>query len=408
MNSKNSDINIYSDEISTFENIPGMDFDSSISIFKRSIEQSPISIVITDRLGNILYVNEKFTNITGYLKQEAIGKNPKILKSGKQNEKFYIDMWETISSGNTWRGEFINKRKDGSLYSEHASISPVYGKNNEIITYIAMKEDITELKNLINQKEELLLKNEILITNLNKARYDEELANKSKSRFIANMSHALRTPLNGIIGFSSFLLHEDKLSNSYKEMIKLINQSGKKLLELLNDILEISEIESGKMSISKYSFNIFNVMYDLSSIYNPIAEEKGIFLRYHKIGDLPELIFSDGVKVRQILMHLISNAIKYTNSGSVDIYLRTDVLGDKKMLYGTVKDTGIGIHSSKFNQIFNYFEQIDMDNEKKPRAGTGIGLSIVKAYVNLLGGNIAVKSKEGEGSEFYFNIEIEF
>lgn len=390
------------------KDIDGLGIESQMSLLNASLEQSPLSIVITNKSGTILYVNKKFTELTGYTLAEAIGKNPRILKSGKHECEYYKDLWTTISKGEIWKGEFFNKKKDGSIYNEHVVIAPVFSKAGKITNYIAMKEDITELKQLLQYKNLLLEEKEMMIKNLKNLKYEAEAANKSKSIFIASMSHEIRTPMNAILGFTDFLLKEGDIKDEYKKMIQMVKNSGVKLLDILNDILDISKIEAGRVSINNISFDVYHMFHELSQIFQPLAEEKGLYLRFKKNSNLPEMIVSDEAKIRQIFFHLISNAIKFTEYGSVDVNIRVSTDGDRKLLYGSVKDTGCGITKGNLDKIFAYFERILEQDDKKYKKGTGLGLAIAKEYVNMLGGDIMVESEVGAGSIFSFYVNIDF
>ncbi|MEO0303631.1 MAG: PAS domain S-box protein, partial [candidate division WOR-3 bacterium] len=190
-----------------------------------SINQSPASVVITDTEGNIEYVNKKFTEVSGYTFEEVKGKNPRILKSGEKSKEEYKELWDTIKSGREWRGEFHNKRKDGTLYWELALIAPIIDKDGKIINFVAVKEDITERKRMEHELFESKLK--------------AEQATKAKSIFLANMSHEIRTPLNGIVGMVDLLLGT-KLDKDQEDYAKTIKYSSITLLTLINDILDFS------------------------------------------------------------------------------------------------------------------------------------------------------------------------
>ncbi len=210
-------------------------------ILSKAVVQSPVTIVITDLNGSIEYVNPKFTELTGYTLKEAFGKNPRILKSGEQSSDFYKELWDTISSGKEWHGEFHNKKKDGELFWESAIIAPIIDSNNKITHYVALKEDVTEKKRLLLE----------LISAKDRA----EHADKLKTSFLQNMSHEIRTPLNGILGFAHLLNRENITTENIRQYAHVIQTSGNRLLELINNLIDISKIESGTLEVTRRNLN---------------------------------------------------------------------------------------------------------------------------------------------------------
>jgi len=206
------------------------------------VEQSPASIVITGLEGNIQYVNKKFTEVSGYTTEEALGQNPRILKSGKMPDSLYKELWETISSGKEWQGEMINRRKDQTLFWELVSISPVKDTEGKITHYIAVKEDITERKEMESE--------------LRKAKQQAEESNQLKSEFLANMSHEIRTPMNGIIGFASLLEDEDLSAESRKNYVQIIQNSTRQLLHIIDEILEVSKLHTHQVEKKNIRLNV--------------------------------------------------------------------------------------------------------------------------------------------------------
>jgi PAS domain S-box-containing protein len=351
-----------------------------------AIEQSPVSLVITDTNGNIEYVNPKFTEITGYTSEEVLGKNPRILKSGKMSADAYTDLWSKITSGKEWKGELENKKKDGETYWENASISPITDKTGEITNFIAIKEDITEKRKF---QEELIL-----------AKEKAEKANQLKTEFLRNMSHEIRTPMNGIIGFSRMLDNPNISEEERNFFSKIIQNSSQQLLRIIDDILEISTLETqqGKCNNSEFFLNDF--LMEIFSIFDLKSKEQGIPLYIKKpLSDNQSQIISDKSKLHKILSNLLENAIKFTMEGFIEIGYYIE---DKKLvLY--VKDTGIGILPENKELIFERFSQEEKEISRK-YGGLGLGLSISKENAKLLGGDITVKSEKGKGSVFYVTI----
>jgi len=368
----------------------------NIRKLSRAVEQSPASVIITDLKGNIEYVNPKFSKISGYTFEEVKGKNPRILKSNKTTSEEYKYLWDTITAGREWFGEFLDKKKDGSLYWESASISPIRNEVGIITHYLAVKEDITEKK---KEKEELIA-----------AKEKAEESDRLKSAFLANMSHEIRTPMNGILGFAD-LLKEPGLSGfRQQEYINIIQKSGNRMLNIINDIVDISKIESGQMKVNYSETNVNEQIEFVYNLLKPEAELKELQLSYKmSLPDTEAIILTDREKIYAILINLVKNAIKFTNNGSIEFgyFLNpesSEFASNETYLEFYVKDTGIGIPKDRREAIFERFIQADIA-DKMARQGAGLGLSISKAYIEMLGGKIWLESKEGIGSTFHFSVQ---
>lgn len=230
-------------------------------------------------------------------------------------------------------------------------------------------------------------------------------ANKAKSTFLANMSHEIRTPLNGIIGMAE-ILKDSQLSPIQKDYLMTIDSSSQTLLMLINDVLDLSKIESGNLVISPHTSNVKEVLFDTASLIAGKAQAKNIEIAIQIDPDLPVLVKLDEHKLRQVLMNLASNAVKFTAAGKITLALKTQALdADNIALSFSVKDTGIGIESGKHGKIFEAFQQEDNDTTRN-FGGTGLGLSISAKIISLMGGNIAITSIKGEGSDFHFTIAV--
>ncbi|MHB1148408.1 MAG: PAS domain S-box protein [Lutibacter sp.] len=378
-----------------------------LQILSMAVDQSPVSIFLTDIEGNIEYVNPKVIEITGYTSAELIGKNPKIFSAGHTPISVYKKLWKTITSGKAWYGEFHNKRKNGEFFWELASISPIFNKNGKITNYLAVKEDITDRKqketDLIIANEKLAIQNnekEKLAKELLVAKERAEESDRLKSAFLANMSHEIRTPMNGILGFASFLQEPGLTGEKQQKYLKVIEKSGARMLNIINDIVNISKIESGLMNVHLEETNINEQMENSYNFFKPEADVKGLqFSIENRLLEKETIIKTDSLKIYAILSSLVKNAIKYTDEGTITYgYVNK---GDELEFY--VKDTGIGIPKDRQNAIFERFIQADV-YDKMAFQGAGLGLSIAKAYVELLGGKIWVESEEGKGSTFYFTI----
>lgn len=347
------------------------------------IEQSPASVVITDLQGNVEYVNKRFTEVTGYSFDEIKGKHTRLLKSGETSKDEYKNLWETISQKKEWRGEFHNKRKNGELYWEIASISPILNENGEITNFIAVKEDITHIKNMTND----------LITARNKA---EEM-NKVKSYFYAQMSHELRTPFIGIFGFAD-LLRERLSESEEKEMAEAIYKSSKRLMDTLNKILDITKLEFETLEPIFSNINLSKLLLSIKDLFAVAAQKQNNYINL-KVD--PEVIFinTDEKLLTEIIENLVSNAIKYTINGLIEINVNIKTTHQKNAVIIKVADNGIGIPADKLDVIWDDFRQVS-EGFNRTFEGTGLGLSITKKYVGLIGGNISVESKIDEGTTF--------
>ena len=358
-------------------------------MLSKAIENSPAAVVVTDCYGTIEYVNPKFTEITGYLPEEAIGQNPRILNAGLQSAEFYTSLWETLSSGKEWQGEFCNRRKNGEIHWESASISPIRNEYGITTHYVAVKEDITERK--------------LIAEELQRAKEAAEAGNRSKSEFLANMSHEIRTPLNAILGFSALAL-EAGLPPEQHDYLTRVNFAGSSLLRIINDILDLSKIEAGQLDVELVSFNLEELLKNTLALFQEQTKAKGVALEYILLDDIPPRIQGDPLRLGQVLTNLVGNAVKFTEKGSVQILVSLQGrLPEAGRLQFRVKDTGIGLTPKSLAGLFQPFTQADSSITRK-FGGTGLGLSISKRLVELMGGSIQAESIQGEGSTFSFEL----
>jgi PAS domain S-box-containing protein len=358
----------------------------TIQKLSKGIEQSPSTIVVTDAMGNIEYANPRFFEITGYTPEETIGQNPRILKSGEMSPESYKNMWKTISSGEVWRGEFHNRKKNGELFWESATITCIKNERGEITNYIAIKEDVSDRKQM---EADLIV-----------AKERAEESDRLKSAFLANMSHEIRTPLNSIIGFSELLAYSDFDDKQKKNFVEQIIRNGNNLLNIINDIVDISKIEAGEITIRLTSIPVFEFIQDIRLMFSHRIELRGLQFRI----DLPErtrncLIYADYERLKQVFSNLIGNALKFTADGFIEIGCRQL----NKNLEFRVSDTGIGIAPEHHVQIFDRFRQVETSYKRK-YGGNGLGLAITKNLVELMGGRIWLESDAGKGSTFFFTI----
>lgn len=342
----------------------------------RAIQQSPVSIIITDLNGIIEYVNPKTCELTQYFEDELIGSNPSILKSGKLDNEVYKNLWETISSGNEWFGEFQNKKKNGELFWEVASISSIYNKNGERTKYLAIKTDITEKKAFIQELEI--------------AKTKAEASDRLKTEFMNNISHEIRTPLNGILGFAQLIADSETADSDKLKYIEVMESSSNRLIKTITDYIDISTIVTDNIEVKKEIFEINQIMKEIYDDYLNVATSKKIELRYSENEKI--YVLSDKHFLNKIIKHLIDNALKFTKEGFVEF----GITKKNTSIEIFINDSGIGIPQSIQNKILQPFQQGE-SFEKRGYEGSGLGLSIAKGLISKLNGKIEIKSEQGKG-----------
>jgi PAS domain S-box-containing protein len=356
-----------------------------IQRLSQAVEQSSNSVVITSTDGIIEYVNRTFVSTTGYNAHEIIGQSLEILAPSKVEADVYKKMWSTVRAGDEWTGELVNKKKDGAFYEENVVASPIRNEENEITHIIVTKENITDLK---------------------KARQQADSANKAKSEFLANMSHEIRTPMNSIIGMTELLL-ETELHSEQKGYVENVNSSASVLLSLINDILDFSKIEAGKLELDYRPFRPRQLAEEVVGTLKILAEQKGIELRLNVVNDDDCHPLGDSLRIRQVLLNLLGNAIKFTHQGNVtlEVNIRSTHANYCSASF-TISDTGIGISQDQQENIFANFTQAD-SSITRDFGGTGLGLAISNRLLQLMGSEIYLKSTLGVGSVFSFNLLFE-
>ena len=363
----------------------------SLNIQSSALNAAANAIVISDNQGNIQWTNTAFTALTGYTSMEINGKNPRELKSGKQDTLFYKVLWDTILAGNVWHGELINLHKDGNEYNEEMTITPIKDETEKIVRFIAVKNDITKRK-----QEEEEIKN---------AKTEAEDANQMKSEFLANMSHEIRTPLNAVIGLG-YLLEQTSLTDEQRSFLRKINFAGRSLLSVANNVLDLSKIEAREMRLEDAEVDLKHLVQDIGEMLTPSAHAKGLALTVHCAAALPSQLRGDTTRMSQIVTNLLSNAIKFTEKGQVELVLSCSTPTTAGITVRlSVRDTGIGIAPEGLARLFKPFSQADTSTTRR-FGGTGLGLSIARRFAELMGGEIGVTSTVGVGSEFWVEIPL--
>ncbi len=366
------------------------------------VRQATESIVVTDLQGNIEYVNPAFERVTGYAASEVLGRNPRVLRSDASTypKSFYEDMWRTICSGEVWRGEFTNRRKDGTVYVEEAVIFPIReAGSGRIARFGAVKADVTRRKELESRLR-------VSYDEMVRLKEQAEQANAAKSEFLAHMSHEIRTPLNGIIGFLE-LLARTRLDDTQADFVRLVRRSAQNLLGVINDVLDLSKIESGRLELEQVEFDPRQELESIVDLFSSGASEKSIHFYCFIDPALPALLIGDPLRIKQVLANLISNALKFTPEGRlVSVEVRaTGSSGGRCRILFSVTDEGIGIPKDRQRTILEAFAQGDSSVSRK-FGGTGLGLTISHRLITQLGGTLELESDEGKGTRFSFEIEL--
>jgi PAS domain S-box-containing protein len=375
----------------------------------QALEQSPESITITDLDGRIEYVNDAFVRNTGYARDEVIGHNPRMLQSGRTPQASYAALWEAMTHGRPWQGEFTNKRKDGSEYIEFAIITPLRQPDGTVSHYVAVQEDVTEKKHLAMELDAHRHHLEQLVESrtaeLVEARRQADAASEAKSSFLANMSHEIRTPMNAIIGITHLLRRGGATPEQAGQLDK-IDDAGRHLLGIINDILDLSKIEAGRLQLECTDFALAAVLDNVASIIGDTARDKGLGIRLDR-GEVPAWLRGDPTRLRQALLNYAGNAVKFTEKGSIE--LRASLLkddGGDLLVRFEVQDTGVGIPADKIGRLFQVFEQADTSTTRK-YGGTGLGLAITSRIAHLMGGEVGVDSAPGQGSLFWLTVRLQ-
>ncbi|MEE9493134.1 MAG: Hpt domain-containing protein [Gammaproteobacteria bacterium] len=348
-------------------------------------------LLVLDNKGYIMLANQAFSDVTGKPADQLVGSlSLKLDWVDNKGQPVSVDSlpWKpAIESGEASRNDIIYLvDKESKRRTFLVNCSPVIGAGNKSGGVLVSFDDITKLE----EKE----------IELRKSKDEAEAANQTKSEFLANMSHEIRTPMNAILGFTEVLKRGYITSEKERQKhLNTIHSSGSHLLELINDILDLSKVEAGQMTVEKIDCKAYKVVNDVIQILHVKADEKAITLDFEIENDIPESISTDPSRLRQIVTNLIGNAIKFTESGSVTVRMAFDSYNADPQLLIKVTDTGIGIAAESVASVFNAFEQADASITRK-FGGTGLGLSISKRLAKLLGGDITVTSQLDQGSTF--------
>ena len=368
------------------------DLKEQLSSFNQAMSQCPSSIVITDLDGNIQYVNARFCEVTGYSSNDVVGRNPRLLKSGNMDPAIYLDMWKTISNGRVWRGELENRKKDGGLFWELVSISPIKDAEGNLLRYFGVKEDISEAK--VRGDEAKLARMEAEIA---------DAADQAKSVFLKVISEEMKNPLNRILGFTN-LISQSEVTNDQLKHLNQIGRAGLDLLSLIDRVLDFTRAETGTMEFESAPFKPVDILDNVLKRFEQLAAEKNIIIHREISESIPDYVIGDEKRFKDVISPLLENAVKFTYEGSITFKFSADFNTTTNLweLKGEVCDTGPGIPSEKLDALFKPFTQMEPGHSNGP----GLGLSLCQRLCLLQGGILSSKSELGKGTTFSFDLKL--
>ncbi|MCK4840992.1 MAG: ABC transporter substrate-binding protein [Methylococcales bacterium] len=384
--------------------------EQSIELAALVYQSSSEAMLITDSNNQIIAINPAFTKITGYSEQHVLGKNPNVLSSGRHDANFYKKMWQQITKKGYWQGEILNKRKDGTKYTEWITINTIYDESGAVQNRVALFSDITKNK----QTEEVLkehrnrLQTEVKLQTkaLEDAKNEAIRANHAKSDFLANMSHELRTPMHGILSFTRLGIKNiergqlDKLAKYFDR----INISAERLLVLLNDLLDLSKLEAHKMGINKNQYNLYSLVQDSIAEQEALLKDKQLNISWGDIYDESSALF-DKARIAQVITNLLSNAIKFSPPNkNIFISITRIQLSNQPALNFMIEDEGTGIPEQELKNVFNKF--IQSSKTSTNAGGTGLGLAICQEIITVHQGRVWAENSSKGGAVFQFTIPI--
>ena len=364
----------------------------NLTMLSLVISKTKNAITILEPDGTIIAVNDAFLQLTGFDAAEAVGDRHDELLFGPSTDPAAIGRFrEALATGRELTQDIMQYRKDGRTFWVESNLIPVAGATGEVTRWIAIDNDVTKRR----QTEDAL----------RTAKETAETNSRLKSEFLANLSHEIRTPMNAIIGMTELALGTE-LTDEQRGYLQVVRSSSESLLGLLNDILDLSKIEAGKMEMEDIDFQLAEVIRDTVKALEVRAREKGLRITCDLPADLPQIVRGDPTKLRQILLNLVGNAIKFTAHGEVAIEVEQQWRSeDETGLHFLVRDTGIGIPPDKLDKIFQAFTQADASTTRK-YGGSGLGLTITSELVRMMQGRIWVQSTVGSGSTFHFAIRL--
>lgn len=364
---------------------------SNLRVFSQLAVQSKNAVVITDHTGVIEWVNPSFEKISGYALDEIRGLRPGSFLQGPETAEHARErLRKHLQEARPVVQEILNYSKKGEPYWIELYIEPIRDEHGKLTHFVGSQNNVTQRK-----EQEAAVR---------EARDAAERANRAKSQFLANISHELRTPLNGIMGVTELL--QDHSEGHLKQYIDTLDHSSKHLLRLLNDILDLSHIESGHLRLRRETFALRPLLEELERLFSPSAEEAGTQLMLTMTGETGLGFEGDPTRLRQVLMNLVSNAIKFTHNGCVTLHAHCQtVTPGQGQVSLSVSDTGPGIPAGEQQRIFGRFEQLD-NSSTRVHGGSGLGLAISRQIVRMMDSDIHLRSEPGEGSCFSFTLDL--
>jgi PAS domain S-box-containing protein len=369
--------------------------EEEIRVRDRAIASSSNGIIITDAGqpdNPISYVNPAFERLTGYSAEEVIGKNCRFLQGPDTDPATVQQLRDAIALNQDVNVVIKNYRKDGTVFWNDLTIAPVRDESGEVTHFVGLQTDVTDRK---HAEQELVA-----------AKEGAEVASQAKSQFLANMSHELRTPLNAIIGYSEMLQEQSEeldVADLAPDLEK-IHTAGRHLLALINDILDLSKIEAGKMDLYLETFDAAEMAQEVATTIQPLVDKKGNRLEVEVAKDIAPM-HADMTKVRQSLFNLLSNATKFTENGIVSLRVAREDAGKQAWVLFRVTDTGIGMSPDQVSKLFEPFSQADRSTTRR-FGGTGLGLAITRRFCQMMGGDVTVESELGKGSTFTIRLPL--
>lgn len=352
--------------------------------FKTLADVAPAGIWRTTADGHCIYVNQALQEQTGRPEEECIGNGWADAIHPEDKERVFAKWYATVARRERYRDEWRWLRPDGSTLWVTTLGAPEFNERGDLVGYVGINIDIQRSKELE--------------ADLKRARERAEETTAAKTNFLANMSHEIRTPMNGVIGFTDMLLQSD-LTEEQQRHVQLIADSGRAMMNLLNDILDLSKIEVGQLELHPEPTDVRQKIRHCARLLEPQARAKGVSLEQDVAEDFPQLVEADRLRLRQVLMNLIGNAVKFTERGTVCVHASVEDNGVQRCALIEVRDTGIGIAPDKLGRIFEPFTQEDGSITRR-YGGTGLGLSITSQLVDMMGGKISVESEVGQGTSF--------
>lgn len=347
--------------------------------YQKVLDKSAI-VSKTDPKGIITYVNEAFCTISGYSLQELVGQPHNIVRHPDTDSEIFRELWSTIQAKKVFKGIIKNRRKNGEPYYVDATIVPILNEENKIVEYIGLRYDISQLVEAVELSQK---------------------AQKAKDGFLANMSHEIRTPLNAIIGFIN-VLSKHIQDETGKHYLQIIDNSAQMLLSIINDVLDLSKLQSGKFTVTSEPFDPISILSSSVTLFQSKVQEKSLSYAVFIDPNIPPCLVGDSLRITQILSNFLSNAIKFTPNHGI---LKVNALYEHNRLSVMVQDSGIGISFDQQRKIFEPFEQAD-GSITKTYGGTGLGLSISSELISQMGGELIFRSVENKGSLFGFHLDL--